>query len=327
MSCKVHITFDYELFFGSKSGTVEKCMLQPTQQLIVLGKKLNAHFTFFVDAGYLYQLNQHHYDEACKLTFQKIKEQLQSLEAAGHEIALHVHPHWQDSFFKNGQWYMQTKRYKLSDFSKDEVSFIFEHYHSTLKNITGKSCKSYRAGGWCLQPFSHIREALMQQHIFLDSSVYKNGYHQFSAHSYDFRKAPDTTEWNFETDECTPEANGRFTELAITSHRLSPLFYWELYLRMKYNPAYYKPMGDGSWLKDKKKIYKQFYASTNHFACCDGYFAAQLVSCFNKLLKQNKQRMVVLGHPKSLAPYSFDALEKFIRHVQSLGGECVTLSA
>jgi peptidoglycan/xylan/chitin deacetylase (PgdA/CDA1 family) len=326
MSLQVHLTFDYELFFGSYSGTAEKCLLEPTKKLIELSEKHHAYLTFFVDAGYLYQLEKHQYDAGCKAILKNVNAQLQELVTKGHEIGLHIHPHWEDSFFKNGQWYLNTRRYKLSDFSKEEVLDIFDRYHKVLKQITGRPCQSYRAGGWCIQPFSHIREALMTQQIFTDSSVYQNGYHQFSAHAYDFRKAPDQSEWQFETNECEPVSNGHFTELAITPNRLSPLFYWNLYFKMRSNPAYYKPIGDGSWLKDKKKIYRQFYAPTNHFACCDGYFASQLIPCFNNLIEQGKKRMVVLGHPKSLAAYSFDALEDFITHTQSMHAECVTLT-
>ncbi len=326
MSMFVNITFDYELFFGSKSGTVQKCMLEPTQRLIQLAEKLNAKFTFFVDAGYLYQLQQHQHDAACKENYVLVCNQLKELIAKGHEIGLHIHPHWEDSYFKNGQWHINTKRYKLSNFSKEEVHLIFERYHKSLTNACGKPCQSYRAGGWCIQPFTHLKEALIEQHIFTDSSVYKNGYHQFTAQAYDFRNAATKTEWMFENDECKEETTGRFTELAITAHKLSPFFYWHLYLRMKLNPSYYVPIGDGSWLKDKRKIYKQFYSSTNHFACCDGYFASRLETIYKKLKSQNKKRMVVLGHPKSLAPCSFDALENFINSVKKEGNECVTLT-
>lgn len=326
MSMNVHITFDYELFFGTYSGSAEKCLLEPTSRLLELGQQHQAYFTFFVDAGYIYQLQQHAHDAACAQTLKKVGSQLTTLLQAGHEIGLHIHPHWEDSFFKNGKWHMNTTRYKASDFTKTEIQNIVNKYHTALKTITGKSCNTYRAGGWCIQPFQHIREALMAQHIFTDSSVYRGGYHQFSAHSYDFRKAPDATEWRFDTDECVPAENGRFTELAITPLTLSPVFYWQLYLNMKLNPDFYKPLGDGMWLKDKKKIYRQFYRQTHHFACCDGYFASTLIPAFKTLSKQHKKRMVILGHPKSLAPCSFLYLEQFIQFVKNSNGQFTTMN-
>lgn len=326
MSMNVHITFDYELFFGTYSGSAEKCILEPTLKLLELARKHQVYFTFFVDAGYIYQLQQHTYDASCLQTLHQVSAQLNTILQEGHEIGLHIHPHWDDSFFKNGKWHINTSRYKASDFTKTELIDLFERYHTALKTITGHSCSSYRAGGWCIQPFPQIREALISQHIFTDSSVYKGGYHQFSAHSYDFRQAPEATEWRFDTDECIPVENGRFQELAITPCTLSPFFYWQLYLRMKLNPAVYKPIGDGNWLKDKKKIYRQFYTSTPHFASCDGFFASRLMATYKQLKKQNLQRMVILGHPKSLAPYSFDALNDFIITLKNDGTHIVTLN-
>lgn len=326
MSMTVNITFDYELFFGANSGTAQKCMLAPTTQLIALAAQHKVQFTFFVDAGYLYQLQQHAHVPACAKIFQLLSEQLQTLHKHGHEIALHVHPHWQDSFFKDEQWHINTQRYKLADFSKEEVSQIFENYHGVLLQIIGKRCTAFRAGGWCVQPFAHISEALQEQRIFTDSSVYKNGYHQFKAHAYDFRNAPALEQWRFDKNECLPNEAGIFTELAITPHTLKPWFYWELYLKMKLNPAHYKPLGDGTWLKDKKKIYKQFYTSTHHFACCDGYFASQLIPIYKHLQRQQTSRMVVLGHPKSLANCSFSLLTAFINRVKQDGNTVTRLS-
>lgn len=308
----IHITFDYELFFGSHTGSVSKCLLQPTNALIELGKKHNIQFVFFIDAGYIWRLQQLENKLQGASDYKLIASQLQELVAHGHEIALHIHPHWEDSFFIHDEWKIDVSRYKLADFKPEEVANIFAKYHQAIKNITGQSCSTYRAGGWCVQPFQNIKDALLKENIFVDSSVYKNGFHLFTAQFYDFRLAPDKTEWKFAQQECVEDPAGPFTEIAITPHRLSPLFYWNLYLRMKLNPEFYKPIGDGSWLKDKKKLYKQFYSYTNHFACCDGYFASKLKAILLKLEKEKKSRMVILGHPKSLANCSFKYLEDFI---------------
>ena len=98
---QIHLSFDYELFFGSDTGTVDNCMIKPTAQLMDLAKKHNVPLIFFVDAGYLFHLKNHFNHDACKLDFDKISTQLKQLSEAGHEIALHVHPHWEDSFFKD----------------------------------------------------------------------------------------------------------------------------------------------------------------------------------------------------------------------------------
>ncbi len=314
---QIHLSFDYELFFGSESGTVDNCMIKPTTQLMDLAKKHNIPLIFFVDAGYLCQLKKHLSEPLCLIDFNKISTQLKQLVESGHEIALHVHPHWEDCKFENGKWVLNTERYKLGDFSESEVNQIITNYHQTLIDIIGKPCHSFRAGGWCVQPFSHIKKALMGNSIFRDSSVYFNGYHDSSAHSYDFKKAPDKSDWRFESDCCIEDFNGSFNEIAITSDKIDPVFYLELYFKMRSNPKVFKPIGDGNWLKDKKRIYKQFYSSTNHFACADGYFASRLISILKKQQRKNQNRMMVLSHPKSLAACSFGYLNMFISYAKN----------
>lgn len=328
---KIHLSFDYELFFGSESGTAENCLLKPTAQLISLAKKHQVPMIFFVDAGYLVQLKAASTNAQCAEDYKKVSEQLKQLVKDGHEVALHVHPHWEDSKFetneqRGGKWKIDSRRYKLSDFSEKEASDIISNYHQMLIDIIGKPCTSYRAGGWCIQPFSHIKKALKSNGILIDSSVYHMGYHSSPAHAYDFRLASKKDEWQFESDCCMEENNGTFTEVPITFDKIHPLFYWNLYFKMRSKPLIYKPMGDGSWLKDKKKIYKQFYTSSNHFACADGYFASRLMSILNKQHRNGKTRMMVLSHPKSLAPCSFGYLEMFILYAKNKNYEFKTLA-
>jgi peptidoglycan/xylan/chitin deacetylase (PgdA/CDA1 family) len=321
---QVHLSFDHELFFGSDTGSVEKCILEPTEQLLKLSRKHKVPFIFFVDAGYLVQLKNCN-ESKCRSDLQKISSQLKTLVGEGHQIGLHVHPHWEDCFFENGKWKIDTKRYKLSDFSKEEAANILFKYQNTLSEISGTKITAYRAGGWCIQPFAHIKEALKKIGITVDSSVYVNGYHESPAHAYDFRTAKDKAEWNFENDCCVEEPSGSFKEISITPDTIGPAFYWNLYFKMKSAPEKYKPIGDGMWLKDKARIYKQFHSSTDHFACADGYFSSRLEQNLIRCEKKNFSRMMVLSHPKSLAPCSFEYLDEFISFAKQRGHQITTI--
>lgn len=323
---EIHVSFDYELFFGSASGTVEKCILEPTEQLIAIAAKHQVSFIFFVDAGYLYRLKNYLHIASCKQDYLKISAQLKQLVLAGHEIALHIHPHWEDCRFENEAWRIDTTRYKLADFTEEEVMAIVTKYHLAIREITGKPCLSYRAGGWCIQPFAPIKKALAANGIFTDSTVYYKGYHASAAHAYDFRTASDLAEWSFENDPCVEVKTGMFKEISVTPDRIPFLFYWQLYLNMRSDPTLYKPVGDGKWLADRKRIYKHFYTATDHFACCDGFFASRLKPVLAKAEKQQKNRIMILSHPKSMAPYSFTALDEFITFARSKGHTIDTIT-
>lgn len=316
---QVHLSFDYELFFGENTGSIEKCILEPTQQLLELAEHNKIPLVFFVDAGYIVQLKNYSQHAKCKSDLDKISTQIAKLSTAGHQIALHIHPHWEDCKFDGSKWIIDTKRYKLSDFSKEEASQLISKYNQALFDITGKKCTAYRAGGWCVQPFTHIQEALKMNGITIDSSVYFNGFHDSPAHSYDFRSAKDKAEWKFENDPCVEDSSGSFKEISISPDKIGPLFYWELYFKMKSAPEKFKPIGDGMWLKDKGRIYKQFHSSTDHFACADGYFSSRLIKNLEECEQKKLERMMVLSHPKSLAPCSFEFLNEFILFAKKRG--------
>ena len=53
-----------------------------------------------------------------KKDYDLITQQIQKLSAEGHDVQLHIHPHWEDSTFDGIEWIFDTNRYKLSDFSK-----------------------------------------------------------------------------------------------------------------------------------------------------------------------------------------------------------------
>ena len=130
----VFLTFDYELFFGSKSGSIQKCIIEPTEKLIEISKKHNVFFTFFVDAGFLVSLKlnigkfphlQNEYDSVCN--------NIQRLESEGHSIQLHIHPHWEKSYYDGQKWVFNVDGcYALSDFSDDmieKISSVSQNFH------------------------------------------------------------------------------------------------------------------------------------------------------------------------------------------------------
>ena len=219
---KIHISFDYELFFGKFSGSSQKCILEPTQKLIEIATKHKVPFIFFVDAGYLVQLKNNSHNSACKSDYDAISKQLKLLVSLGHEIGLHIHPHWEDCKFEYNQWQINTNRYKLACFNETEVENIVTKYHHAIIEIIDKPCQTYRAGGWCVQPFELIKKALIKNNIFIDSSVYYKGFHDSEAHSYNFQKAPNKSSWQFENEPSIENSQGQFKEIAISYDKIPP---------------------------------------------------------------------------------------------------------
>ncbi|HET8963736.1 MAG TPA: hypothetical protein VFM99_07560 [Chitinophagales bacterium] len=309
----IYITLDYEIYFGENHGTVDKCIIQPTSELIRIAEKHQVHFCFFVDCGFILKLKEFkaQYPEL-ESDYDAITEQIQYLSRTGHDIQLHIHPHWEDSYFDGKKWIIDISRYKLADFQESAIDDIVHRYKKVLTDLTGKKVFAYRAGGWCLQPFSKLMDAFKENGISIDSSVFRDGFYFSDHYDYDFRNAPDKDLYRFENDPVKEETNGFFTELPISAIKNSPLFFWTLFLLGRLNPYLHKPLGDGRAIPapgQRKKLLTQF---TQNTVSIDGFNARLLTRALKKLSRERRVHMVVIGHPKALSRYSIRTLEQFI---------------
>lgn len=146
---RVLLTFDYELFFG-RSGSPQKCLFEPANALLSYLKNINICATFFVDVLYLMRIKEEDQARADLLT---IRQQLQKLVLHGHRIELHLHPHWIDAEYKNGNWiFPHYQHYRLQSLSRQIIKEIFVKGTSELENIAqevvpGYKITAFRAGG------------------------------------------------------------------------------------------------------------------------------------------------------------------------------------
>lgn len=309
---KIAFTWDYELFFGLKTGSVEKCMLQPTAELLRIARENNAKFTFFPDVAWL-----------LKDQNDAVIHQIKQWHQEGHETGLHIHPHWEDCEKIGSEWNMNLNRYKLADFSKEDAAKLIKKYSNEVERITGQRAGSFRAGGWCVQPFFQIKDALHEAGIYIDSSVFQGGKNLTLPYHYDFSTCPKDNSWRFEDEVCRPTENGIFVELPIASKMYSPWFFWKLFILGRMRPSHHKPIGDGypaAGGGSKKQL-----LTRQNLLCVssDGYFATQIQRAINKAEKLGQEKMVVIGHPKACTLFSLRQLEKFIR--QSTDHEFVNL--
>ena len=310
----IYITLDYEIYFGENHGTVDKCIIQPTNELIRIAEKHQVFFSFFVDCGFILKLEEYKNKfPQLENDYKVITEQIKRLSEGGHDIQLHIHPHWEDSYYNGEKWIIDVRRYKLADFNDFEIATIVYRYKKVLSDLVGKKIFAYRAGGWCMQPFSKLKKAFIDNDISLDSTVFKNGYYVSENYQYDFRNAPDKDVYRFEDDPIVENKNGFFTELPISRMKNSPLFFWKLFLLGRKNPQLHKPIGDGRAMAApgyRKKLLMQY---TNNPVSIDGYNAHLLEKSLKQTLKNNFKNLVVIGHPKALSPYSIKMIEEFVK--------------
>lgn len=311
------LSLDYELFFGSHSGSVNQCMILPTEKLVDMLDQHNVKVSLFVDAGFLVKLKEYatEYPELYK-QYNQISAQLLSLSERGHDIQLHIHPHWQDSYYTAKGWVIDTKRYRLHDFLPEEISAIVKEYKKELELCTHNDVFAYRAGGWCIQPFDKIKLALKENGIWLDSTVFSSGHSDDPTRHFNFEGTPEAAFWCFSADPLVQDENGYFVEVPISAMKTSPLFFWKLAFLKLFSKGAFKPFGDGNAMIANGSYYFSRLTQTTYGpVMIDGAKAGQLQSAFKQHNKKSMNNAVlnVMGHPKSLSPYSLSQLELFIK--------------
>lgn len=316
---KFLLTLDYELFFGANTGSPDGCLIYPTR---VLTHELERHgffVTLFVDAGYLDRLYRSP-EKLHKFQLERISTQLQQLVGRGHDVQLHVHPHWEDTHWTNGKWEIDTTRYRLHSFSGLAISELLERYTALLGSITGIRPQAFRAGGWCLQPFESLAGPLARAGIQMDSTIYKRGKSVNPGREFDFSSAPDLDRWVFDADPLSVEESGRFLEIPITAHRVSPLFYWQALWKKLFKQAGDKPLGDGYALSNSKEYYlRKLFRAEDTVASIDGTRAHLLEHSLVKTRERRHRIFNVMGHPKALTRNSLATLDRFLtRHAATL---------
>lgn len=311
----VFLTLDYELYFGQPTGSVQKCMIDPTNRLIEIGEKHEIGMTYFVDVGFLIALERE-IPKFPKLQndFDLVIQQLNRLMKTGNDVQLHIHPHWEDCTYTGKKWNMVTNlHYKLSDYSKEEAAELITRYRRKLEIYIGKSINSFRAGGWCLQPFSHVREAFWENGIRFDSTVFQGGKFESEHYYFDFTDAPDKGRYLFEEKLTEVDAKGRFTEVPIGGYKYNPLFYWQLYGWGRIRPSRHKFIGDGNYIPQPGRKKKHLTTSSWNHVSMDGFFSKMMSPIAKKMSRKGRTDLVIIGHPKSQTKFSLEQTEKFIR--------------
>ena len=324
---KILFTLDYELFLGACTGTVAKCLIEPMQHLIEATKDYGVKFTIFVDAVYLLKLKEYssQYPSLSK-DLGDIQSNLLSLKEDGHDIQLHIHPHWYFSKYNGSCWELDDNHYKLSDLSEDQALGVFKKAKLYLDELVGIKTIAYRAGGFSAQPTSLLTKCFGENELLIDSSVYPGNYYNSTHQAYDYRNCPKKSIYRFDEDICAESEFGRFVELPLSTIMLSPIFYWKLVVTKLMKAARHKNFGDGVSVKTTSdSIKERLLKKTSGFVTIDGYKCSYLKRAYN-LKKDKEEILCVIGHPKLATPYSVKTLAKFCASISGDYPQYITIS-
>ena len=306
------LSTDYELFFH-RSGSVPKCLLEPGDRLLEFTARHGMQMTIFVDAGMLRCFDRHasEYRELAA-DVRAVREQLQRISAAGHELGLHVHPHWEDTRLVDGAWDFSDTRYRLDRFSDDEVADIFASNFALLQELSDAPVVSYRAGGFCIEPFDRIAPHLERLGVTIDSSVVPGARLNDAAKGFDFSRLPDTAHWDFEDSPSRPATGGRFCEVAITPLRVGRFFFWGRLVDRLSGGQRGQQDGDGlAKALGKPEILRRLLGQSRVSELSMDDAKAPLLG-HALATDPSRRTWHVMGHPKLLSERSLDHLAAFV---------------
>ena len=226
---KVIFSYDYELFFGIDSGTIDGSLIIPTNKILNHLESNGFKGTFFVDWQMIKYLRKENTERTIS-DYDKIITQIKDIICRGHRIELHIHPHWVDAkYIGDGKWdFSNFHHYSLWSFPESEIVKMFIEGKQLLESIARDVDPHYeicafRAGGWAVQPFDKLKKAFVESEIKVDSSVAYDAYYKCDFSFYDFRynKLKDIEIYKFEDDVLNMCETGSFIEIPITTYKRS----------------------------------------------------------------------------------------------------------
>lgn len=337
------LSFDYELPLGG-CASYEHGLFEPSRQLLELADRLEAPVVLFADVCSAMRFDAWDRDGY----YRPFVEQIQTYIDHGHDVQLHIHPHWLTSDYRDGR-ILPSVHFGLGHFgnptmpySVDEIVRTSSRFLADVCRETDSSyeCIAYRAGGYNFAPrAAAILKSLYTAGIRVESSVTKGFYLKAASNFVDQRSCPKEPNWfiDLDADPTTPGSSGLF-EVPIAAMPIS--LPEALGLRL-------------SWRTHRKQIAAKTYDHTGYsfpnvnpdrslrdrwsmlmnplrLTFDQGFYDVDRLLA---ILKYNVHTyadydyvvLSAISHPKSMGRYQLDLMEEFITRARREHGSLLDL--
>ena len=334
------LSFDHELSLGG-AHSYERNLFEPTERLLDLANEIQVPVCLLTDI--LSAVRFESWDRSG--FYEPYCRQIHRALGEGHEVQLHLHPHWLDVQL-DGQRFVLGQRYSLSDFHGEapprDIAGIVRQGADALTNICrqadpGWQCLAFRAGGYALGSHADlVLRTLWQSGVRVESSVAK-GYFLKTRDSYvDFRHMPAAANWRVAPggplDQ--PGTEG-FFEVPIVAVPRNP---WNnlpfLVKRVWHRRRYFDSGGIG--FHDARgrvwdKLERLFPHTAWHLSFdYHTHSARSLLRILEGHMRAHASDEHIygaaIGHPKSMGPYQRQLMLEFVTLARERFGERITFA-
>ena len=227
---RVIFTLDYEIH-GNGDGSPQALMVEPTGRLLRLFDEHGAKLTIMADVAEIMKFKE--YKEAVgrdDYGYDAIAEQLRSALASGHDVQLHLHSSYFGASHDRGRWsqdWSEVPHFASLPYDRmlEMVRVGKEFLENLLRPVdTTYRCQAFRAANWSVSPSRNVVRALVENGIFIDTSVFKGGCRQGRV-TFDYSGAHDHMRpWPASPDDiCRCDTDSQLWEFPIYTEQRSIL--------------------------------------------------------------------------------------------------------
>jgi hypothetical protein len=332
MKIRIFLTFDHELPLGGVKSTYKQALFDPTARVLDLADELGVKITLFTDILAAYRFKEWDTEGF----YQPYRNQLHDALKRGHDVQLHIHPHWLTTTYSDGNFSPSTD-FALSNF-KDRKEFggisgIIDLSINELISICREvdknyQCIAYRAGGYNIYPETKLILSSLYNHgIRYDSSIARGYYFKSGISEVDFRQLPNAPNWTINPDnyhEIMPTDQG-ITEIPIATINKTPFEIPTRFKLKKYAGRAVENRGrmiheDSrkiGWLPKVRMLFSARMLSFDNHTLSSDYLVKIADKYIKKYGKQTENIMFgVISHPKSMGDYAYSLMSSFIDNMR-----------
>ena len=333
---KLVLAFDHELSLGGTSS-FERDLFEPADRLLDLAAEIAVPVVFFTDV----LSGIKHAEWGVEAFAGPYRAQLARAISEGHDVQLHLHPHWLDSRWESGK-FRPSRSFALADFrsapAPNDIPGIVARGVAYLRDVCAGvdpnyRCIAFRAGGYNMTGDTGlILRSLYDNGIRIDSSIIRGYYFRSGISEIDFRRVTRKANWfiplSGPIDAVAKESEfPAMFEVPIASAPRTPLnnlpFLARRVVHRKRRPASVGySIHDGSTSRSEKLMrllpFSAWTLSFDDFANS----AADAMSIFRRYVDDHSGETEIIcatvSHPKSMGAHARSVMKGF---VESARGE------